>query len=56
MMRTFLFVVHDIVSHIERKVNYFIFIIFYLQCILLAGASVFLILFLQNFDCFEIFH
>jgi hypothetical protein len=34
MMRTFLFIVYDIVSHIERKINYFIFIfiLFILAC------------------------
>ncbi len=26
MIRTFLFIVYDIVSHIERKINYFLFI------------------------------
>jgi hypothetical protein len=31
MMRTILFIVYDIVSHIERKINYFI--LFYFYCI-----------------------
>jgi hypothetical protein len=29
MMRTFLFIVYDIVSHIERKINYFILFYFF---------------------------
>jgi hypothetical protein len=30
MIRTFLFIVYDIVSHIERKINYFIYLFFIL--------------------------
>ena len=29
MIQTFLFIVYDIVSHIERKINYFILFYFY---------------------------
>jgi hypothetical protein len=38
MMRTFLFIVYDIVSYIERKINYFIFIYLFILLLQTFGG------------------